>query len=179
MTKIEIPSKKRPFKAIVAILTIIVLSSGMSYFNLAGEIINKFTWWKLLILIVIIIALIMFTRELLQFILLNNLKAVVEKTDDDTITFYCINSNGKVFNKSEHKLSSIKRIYLKKSKRMKGMITDKCIQYKLVKPNPFTTEDIKILPDLFEASDQDIEQMIHFVHSCRPEIEVGYDGIWK
>lgn len=179
MTKIEIPSTKRPFKAVISVLTIILLVSATMYFNLINSVIFHFVWWKAIILAIVVIAFIIFLKGLLEFIFTGSVKSVAEMIGEDTIQFYSITPKGKKMNKSEHKLSDIKRIYILKSKSLKGLIQDRSIQYKLVKPNPFLTEDIKILPDLFEATESDMNKIILFVHSQRPEIEMGYDGIWK
>lgn len=179
MTKLEIQSKKRPVKAIVAIFLILLLGSGMLYFDLVGEVINRFVWWKLVILILISILLMVFTIQLIQFIFYKNVTAVVERTGEHVIAFYSLTNSGRKLTSSQHHLFNIKRIYIKKSTQLKGLIVDYSLQYKLVKPDPFPTQDIKILPDLFAASEKDMERMLAFVKQQRDEIEIGYEGIWK
>lgn len=85
------------------------------------------------------------------------------------IQFFCTNSNQKKFNKWNYNLKKIKRAYIIEKTR-KVFIKDYSIGFKTAKE----TENIHIIPDLYNIKQEDLGQILLFMKENNPDLELGY-----
>jgi len=176
MKSISIDTEKRVGKTIFAISAL--LFGLIIFLILLSSTLSSFSWVKLCFLILLPIGLYEMFNEVSRTITYKGVKVVAEMKNEDTVRFYNIALNGKVWNESEHQLSNITRIYILKKRKNLRMQIDKFLEYKCKEFKIKATTKVTILPDLFDAKDEDIQKILYFLKENRNEIHLGYAGFW-
>jgi len=177
MQKIEIPLKKRNVKSMlyiaVSVFILFVLSIS------AKTIITEFEWFHTLIGGILIIGLCITLTGLYKYFVYNKVCFVAE-SDGWFLRFYCFSDKHKHFMVSNDiKLEDVARIYIvRKCKRFLYRNFHFEIEGKS-KLTAFIKKEVVLLPSLFDASEADLQAVLHFVGSLNPNIDTGYENILK
>lgn len=177
MQKIEISLQKRSGKAMLytavgAFFALFILLS-------VGSVFHGFNWGTLIIFLLFLAGGAIVFNALIQYYVYKNVKSVVE-SDGTIIKFYNTNDAGKVFNESEEfKLAEMARFYVVK-KRKRYLMTDLSFEFQ---PKSglmsLLKEDVDVFPALWEGTENDMKQIMAFVQSVAPEIELGYENLYQ
>lgn len=178
MKNIEITLIKRKNKLILYFLAILMCTFGVIGF--AIELINKdFSWWIAIVGLLFVFGEFLLGSRLYIYFTSNQVKLIIE-SDGKTMFFYNKNESGKKFNKSENiDLDKMGRFYVVKQ-RTKYLMNNYSYAFegKGSKTSLFK-EEIDVFPSLFEASENDRNNVLEFVKMICPEIEIGYQNVWE
>lgn len=175
MEKTEILLKKRHGKFVLYLFAAFL--SVMAVLGSIAKIISSgFEWSPFVVGLIMLACLAFLTGSLMQYLSYGSVWLVVE-SDGETITFYNKNQAGKIFNKSEQiKLMRIKNFYIIK-KRTRYLSNNYAFGYD--KGKVLSNEEISAFPSLFEASQFEMQSVLRFVQTVRPEIELGYENFFQ
>lgn len=173
MEKIEIPTTKRPGKALFNIIMVAGLLAIASFF--AKAIIQEFSWLMLGGLIVFGGVGVFMLFELSN-LFHNNVKVVAEVTKPGRVKIYCQSGSGKIFNEMEElNTKIIAKMYILKKKNTKGLNTDLSIEYVIKKSTKEETEELDIFPgDVFSSTEEDLTKLFVFIQQQNPSMVIGY-----
>lgn len=175
MQQTEVYLKKRHGKFILYLFAAFFCASvGISsLINLIG---SGFDWFVAGVALVTLIGLAVTVSGLMPYLTYGNVLLVVE-SDGETITFYNKNQAGKVFNKSEAiPLAPIQRFYVIR-KKTRYFSSNYAFGYD--KSMALSNGEISAFPSLFEATQTQMQSVLQFVKSSRPEIELGYENFFQ
>jgi hypothetical protein len=177
MQKLEISLQKRGGKAIIYVGAAAVMS--LFTLGIIGSMIHQFEWYFLVLFVLFAGGSAVVLNSLVQYFVYKNVKSVTE-SDGIMIKFYNTSDSGKVFNESEEfKLEEMGRFYVVK-KRKRYLMTDLSFEFQ---PKSglmsLLKEDVDVFPALWEGSEEDMKQIMAFVKSVAPEIELGYENLYQ
>jgi len=172
MQQTQILLKKRPGKFVLYLIAAL-----FCVFVTLGAVINIITsgfgWFVAGVGVVTLLCLFFVISGLAQYFS-NSAVWLVAESNGETLVFFNKNQAGKVFNKSEEiKLAPIKRFYIIK-KRTRYFSDNYAFGYHTGKI--LGREEISAFPPLFEATQADMNNVLMFVKTVRPEIELGYES---
>lgn len=178
MEKIEIPLVKRGFKFMLCILATFFFAFGAISFMvyLFSE---AFSWWVLIVGLLFVFGVILFASKIYTYVTSREVHLVAE-SDGNTMTFYNKNDSGKIFNKSEEiDLNKMGRFYVVK-KRTRYFMNNYSYAFeeKGSRTSLFKT-DVDAFPSLFESTENDRNEILHFVKTVAPEIDLGFETAWQ
>lgn len=177
MQKIEITLQKRKAKAVLYTLATVFIT--LINLMVIGALINSFVWYQLIILGLFAFGAVILYKALIEYYVYKEVKSVIE-SDGTTIKFYNVNENGKQFNESEEfKLADMARFYIVKTKK-RYLMTDISFEF-LPKSSMLgmLKEEVSTFPALWEGAEADNQKIMAFVSSVAPEIELGYESLYK
>ncbi|RZJ70745.1 hypothetical protein [Flavobacterium sp.] len=174
MNQTEILLQKRQAKFVLYLMA--GFFCGMiTIFSLIGLIAN-FDWFVLAVAVITGSCFAIVATRLIQFLTYSNAWLVAE-SDGSILRFYNKNQAGKVFNTSEDiDLAKVKSFYVIK-KRTRYLMYNYSFGYD--KGGLMSRESVSVFPSLFEAGRHEMETVLHFVKSARPEIELGYENMFQ
>ncbi len=177
MQKLEIALQKRTAKMLL--YAAVAFPITFMTIGLFIGMISSFVWYHLIVLAAFGFGIYLVYNSLIQYFLYKDAKLVVE-SDGDTIKFYNINAAGKTFNESEVlKLDEMTRFY----------VVETSTRY-LMKNYSFSFEgkgsmasilsdDVDCFPKLYECTGEERRDVLDFVSSMAPHIQMGYESMWQ
>jgi MFS family permease len=146
---------------------------------LVGGIFHEFHWYLLLLAVLVFFGVYLIFGALVEYFFYKDVRLVVE-SDGQTIKFYNTNSAGKVFNESEEfKLDEMARFYtVEKSTRY--LLKNHYFEFEGKSSlSLLLKEEVECFPKLYEATGEDRRNVLEFVQSVAPDIQLGYENLWK
>ncbi len=177
MQKFDVLLQKRSgkmFPYLIAAFFLFLMTLGI-----VRGMISNFQWVHLLLAAIILFADYLIFSALIQYFLYKDVRLIVE-SDGQTVKFYNTNSDGKVFNESEEfKLDEMARFYTVE-KRTRYLITNHYFEFEGKSGlSSLLKEDVKCFPALYEATGEDRRNVLEFVQSVAPDIQLGYENLWQ
>ena len=140
--------------------------------NVLGNLFREFHWYNLVLAVIIVFGLTFFGISLFQYFMNKEVRGFAE-IKGETVVFYCKNEKGdSVGNEEVVEVKDMKRVYVKTIRR-RTLMTDRMLEFAGAGVILNKTE-VDFLPELFEATEEDLNQLLHHINAHFPEIETGY-----
>jgi hypothetical protein len=177
MQKFEVLLNKRSGKSVLYIVASVFLIFMLVL--MTKTLITNFVWYYGVFYTLLLAGAYISLKGVCEYFFFKEVLLVAE-SDGDYLKFYCLNDKGKTFCRSEKlKLDDIARIYIVKQ-HTKFLYKNYYFEIEgKSKLDSFLKDKLDVFPSLYAASEADRNAILAFIASLRPDIQTGYENIFR